>query len=303
MKTPFVVLLSVAVTILFTLLAFFLYETNDSLQTQKREIFGMRASYNKLKQEYDTLWEKTKKLKQVTVITNKKNSKNGEVAEIIDTFAKKVDGDISMYFKNLATEESVVVDGETKYYMASLYKVILTLFLLDEIEKGNTTLATPIGTGSATLGEALNKIITESNNEYAQFLAEEYGWITIENAMSKKLGISFSFDKDLSTTVKDIGFLFEDIALSLRVQDSESNYLLDLLKNQQSLSKLPKYLPKNVLSHNKTGEYNEFSHDAGIFYTPKANYILVFMSKTQTPDATNESMANMSKEIYETLNN
>lgn len=295
-----------------TLIVFFLlglslvfYKTNDNLIFFKNQSLGLRASYARLQQEYDALRLKTKNLKQITVVNIASNSKNPEIVEIINTYINKIDGDVSIYFKNLTTSESIIINGEQKYYMASLYKVILTLYVLDEIANGDTTLNEKIAitaSESATLATALDKIITESNNEYAQKLADIYGWETIEQIISKKLGISFRFDKDLSTTVKDMGVLFEDIALSLKVQDFESKYLLNLLQDQTKLSKLPKYLPKNILSHNKTGEYNEYSHDAGIFYTPKANYILIFMSKTEKSENTNEQMAQMSKEIYKTLN-
>ncbi|MBI2430576.1 MAG: serine hydrolase [Candidatus Levybacteria bacterium] len=284
-------------------LAYAISKTNESLKNYKRQNSILLTSYTKLKQEYDSLFEQTKNLRQVTILSSSQHSANFKISEIIDAAVKKVDGEVSVYFKNLTTSESIIVNGDKKYYMASMYKVILTIFLLDEVAKGNTTLNTHVGTSGATLTSALQKIITESNNEYAQILAESYGWITIEQAVSEKLGISFSFDKDLTTTVKDIGVLFEDIALSLRVEDSESKYLLNLLQDQTKLSKLPKYLPKNILSHNKTGEYKEYSHDAGIFYTPKANYVLAFMSKTKNQGETNEQMAKMSKEIYETLNN
>src|SRR3989344_1649233 len=178
--------------------------------------------------------------------------------------------------------------------MASLYKIILTLFVVGEAEEKKISLDSSVGTGSATISEALEKIITESNNEYAQILAEKYGWKTIETKMKEKLGIEFSFSDSLESSVKTIGLLFEDIALSLKVTGDESSYLLNLLKDQKKTGKLPKYLPSTVYSHNKTGEFEEYSHDAGIFYTPKANYILVFMSKTQDPKSTNEQMALMS---------
>lgn len=297
-RRVFIVLFLLGLSVVF-------YKTNNNLIFYKKQSIGLNSSYKKLQQEYDTLRLKTKNLKQITVVNAASDSKNLEITEIINTHTNKIDGDISIYFKNLTTSESIIVNGEQKYYMASLYKVILTLYVLDQVENGKTTLDEKVNltaSTSATLAEALDKIITESNNEYAGKLAETYGWETIEDVISKKLGISFRFDKDLSTTIKDMGILFEDITLSLKVQDSESKYLLSLLQDQTKLSKLPKYLPKNILSHNKTGEYNDYSHDAGIFYTPKANYILIFMSKTQNPEDTNEQMAQMSKQIYEVLN-
>lgn len=304
MKKGFFVFL--ALIVLIPVVIFFWTTIEKTINYYKNQALGKEFNYKKLQKEYKTLQENTKNLKQITVVTNNKDSKNVAVADVINHAVKKIDGAISVYYKNLTTNESVIVNGDQTYYMASLYKVILTLYILDEIQQGKTTLATKVSlsaSNSATLSTALDKIITESNSEYAEKLAENYGWETIEEAMSEKLGISFHFDKNLSTTVKDIGVLFEEIALSLKVKESESKYLLNLLGDQTQLSKLPKYLPKNVLSHNKTGEYNEYSHDAGIFYTPKANYVLVFMSKTKEQGSTNEHMAEMSKEIYEALNN
>lgn len=304
MKKVFFVFIVIAILIPATV--FLGAKIQQKIIYYKSQVLGVRNSYQKLQSQYETLQKNTKNLKQVTVVTNSKDSKNTAIVDAIDKKVNKINGSISVYYKNLTTNESVVINGDQPYYMASLYKVILTLFILDKVQTGETTLDEKIslnGSTSATLATALDKIITESNNEYAQNLAENYGWENIENAMSEKLGISFHFDKNLSTTVTDIGTLFEDIALSLTVKDSESKYLLNLLGDQTRLSKLPKYLPKNVLSHNKTGEYEEYSHDAGIFYTPKANYVLVFMSKTQNSGETNEQMALMSKQIYEALNN
>lgn len=292
--------------VLIPTIIFFWAKIEKTITNYKNQALGIQTNYNQLQKEYKSLRENTKNLKQVTVVTNSKNSKNTAVADAIDKRIKKIDGTISVYYKNLTTNESVVINGDQTYYMASLYKVILTLFILDKVQAEETSLDEKIslnGSTSATLATALDKIITESNNEYAQKLAESYGWETIESTISAKFDISFHFDKNLTTTVKDIGIIFEEIALSLRVKDSESKYLLNLLGDQTRLSKLPKYLPKNVLSHNKTGEYEEYSHDAGIFYTPKANYILVVMTKTKNPGDTNEEMAKMSKEIYEALNN
>lgn len=303
MKKAFFVFL--ILLLLIPLFIFFSAKIEQTITNYKNQMLGVQTNYKKLQEQYSSLQKNTKNLKQVIVITNSKNSKNVAIADTIDASVKKIDGTASVYFKNLTTNESVIVNGDQTYYMASLYKVILTLFILDKVQLGQTTLDTKIkldGSNSATLAVALDKIITESNNEYAQNLAESYGWETIEKTMSEKLGISFHFDKNLSTTATNIGVLFEDIALSLSVNEKESKYLLNLLGGQTKLSKLPKYLPKNVLSHNKTGEYKEYSHDAGIFYTPKANYVLVFMSKTKDPNETNETMAKMSKEIYEALN-
>lgn len=296
------ILTSVITIIFFILVVFifyFIYEQNKILRDYKHEVFGTREDYKELKTEYETYVSKTKNLRSVIILSNTQNSLHIQIGNTLYQYAGRVDGDISVYYKNLVTREEVTIDGDRKYYMASLYKVPLTLYALDEIEKGNLSLDSKVD--GITLTDALNKIITESNNEYAQTLAEQLGWQNIEKAIEKKYGISVSLNEKLETTVKNMGVLFEDIALSLKTNEAESNYLLQLLKAQKKTSKLPKYLPSTIYSHNKTGEFNNYSHDAGIFYTPKANYILIFMSDTKNPSSTDEQMALMSKKLYDIL--
>lgn len=289
---------------IFLFAIIFMYQKDEEVRAYKKRVLGMKYDNLKLRTEYENLKDKTRNLRQITVLNNNPQSKNAKIATIINNYSEKTNGNLSIYFKNLTTGESVIIDGDRKYYMASLYKVILTLYILERIKQDKLSLDTKVASGSAiTIKEALNKIVTESNNEYAQTLAEKYGWFNIEGVMKKKLGIEFSFNTKLEVTIKNIGVLFEEIALSIKVSDIESQYLLKLLGDQQKISKLPKYLPKNIYSHNKTGEFENYSHDAGIFYTPKANYILIFMSKTDNPAQTDEQMAQMSKEIYEESNN
>ncbi len=283
-----------------------LNKKNEEIKKYQDSLFGAKYDYVKLKTEYENYIEKTKNLRHLEVLSESSKSQNAKISEIIYQYATHVEGDLSIYYKDLRSNESVVIDGDRTYYMASLYKVILTIYILNEVKKGTIQLTDPVviqDSPTITLGDALDKIVSESNNEYAVGLAEKYGWQTIEKAMKQKLHIDFTFNDALESSVRNMGTLFEEIALSLKLTDSESNYLLNLLKDQKKISKLPKYLPKNIYSHNKTGEFEDYSHDAGIFYTPKANYILLFMSKTKYPGETNELMSQMSKEIYEALNN
>ncbi len=302
MKKFIKVIVTVVTVIVVIVFSYLIYDRTEQLQQYQKAILGIQDNLSKLQEQYRSYKEQTKNLRQLVVLTNNQDSKNIKIANIIYDYANRIHGDLSVYYKNLTTNESIVVDGDRKYHMASLYKVILTVFILDEIKNGKITLDTKIGTTSATLETSLNKIITESNNEYAQLLAKKYGWKEIETAMKSKLGIDFAFNEDLEVNIKNVGLLFEEIGVSIKVTDDQSSFLLNLLKNQKKISKLPKYLPSNIYSHNKTGEFENYSHDAGIFYTPKANYILIFMSQTENPGLTNEKMSLMSKDIYQLLN-
>lgn len=274
----------------------------EKLSRNKNTFFNLLSQNIKLSSEVNNYKDQAKNMKQIIVSSNTTQSKNQQVAAIISHYTNIPSGTISLYYKNLTTNESVIVDGDRNYYMASLYKVIIAEYVLEAARIGKLSLNDVIGSPAITINNALKLIITESNNEYAQAIAEKYGWKNIESFIKAQFGIDFSFNTNLLGNVKNIGMLFEYIAQSVKISDAESTYILQLLHQQERTTKLPKYLPKNIYSHNKTGEFEDYSHDAAIFYSPKANYVLVFMSKTGDPAKTNEQMALMSKEIYDVLN-
>lgn len=297
---------NIIIVILFELIilcTIILYSQYKTIQKHKESLHTLTTENQKLSNTLKRLREENRR--QISVTSKDAQSKNVKIGEIINTYANAIDGDVSINYRNLTTSESVIVDGDRNYYMASLYKVIVTLYILDMEKSGKLSLDETVGEPPITIGEALEKIIEESNNEYAQALAEKYGWKTIATYIKNRYAIDFSFSEKLEANVTNIGSLFVTIAQSERIAERDAdNYLLHLLSKQQLTAKLPKYLPKSIYSHNKTGEFENYSHDAGIFFTPKANYVLVFMSKTSgDPANTNEQMALMSKEVYETLNN
>jgi beta-lactamase class A len=279
---------------------YLVYKQYTALQTFKSELLAARNT-----QSPDTA-EATqvlgKEAPSVSITSASPSSKTHQVADIISEHTSRVNGTTSVYYRNLTSDETVLVNGEEQYYMASLYKLIVTLFVLQYEKEGKLHFTDQIGSPPLTIEEALTRIITESNNEYAQAIAKKYNWYVIQDTMTARLDIPFKFDSSLETNVISIGSLLTDVAQSIKVNDTESGYLLSLMNKQQRTGKLPKYLPKSIYTHNKTGEFEQYSHDGAIFYTPKANYVLVFMSKTGSPGTTDEQMARMSEEIYKTLN-
>ena len=78
--------------------------------------------------------------------------------------------------------------------------------------------------------------------------------------------------------------------------------MIALLKQQTLNDKLPKYLPENVEIAHKTGEIDRFSHDAGIVFFEKGDYIIVVLSETDNSPAANERIADISKKVFEYFN-
>ena len=75
--------------------------------------------------------------------------------------------------------------------------------------------------------------------------------------------------------------------------------MLDLLKKQKLNNKLPANLPEGVEIAHKTGEIGYFTHDAGIVYTSKGDYIIVVLSQSDMPSAAEDRIASISKNVYD----
>jgi beta-lactamase class A len=75
--------------------------------------------------------------------------------------------------------------------------------------------------------------------------------------------------------------------------------MLAILQRQQINDRLPKYLPKGVLTAHKTGELDGYKHDGGIIYAKNGPYILVILSKSENEQYAAETIALISKAIYE----
>ena len=75
--------------------------------------------------------------------------------------------------------------------------------------------------------------------------------------------------------------------------------MIELLKKQQLNDRIPKYLPSGTFVAHKTGELGYYKHDAGIVFSEQDNYILVVLSKTDSPSSGAEEIAKLSKAVYD----
>ncbi len=80
--------------------------------------------------------------------------------------------------------------------------------------------------------------------------------------------------------------------------------MLDLLRWQKLNTKIPKYLPENLIIAHKTAELDEFNHDVGIVFAPSGDYIIVVMSKSDISSRylAEERIAVVSREVYKYFN-
>jgi beta-lactamase class A len=149
-----------------------------------------------------------------------------------------------------------------------------------------------------TVGDALEKTITVSDNYSALLLTKKLG-LTKINLFLKKEQLTHSQTSLLPvTTASDIALFYFKLYNHQLVNYESSSEMIELLTRQAINDRIPKYLPKNISIAHKTGELDTVKHDAGIVFTPTGDFILVMLSDTDNPKIAAEKMAQLSQQIY-----
>ncbi len=247
-----------------------------------------------------------------------------DLETVVQDELKNLQGEYAVAIKNLKTGERYYYNEHTVFDAASLYKLFVMATVFQKIQNGNLTKEQVlsqkipvlnqkfrISSESAELKEgnitlpvqsALSRMITISDNYSALLLAENTRLSNVsvflkENGLvGSRVGTK---GETPATTASDMTSFFQKLYNNELASTELTTDMFLLLKHQQLNSKIPKYLPVEVKAAHKTGELGRLSHDAGIVYTPKGDYIIVVLSDTNKPLDANEKIALISKAVYE----
>jgi len=167
-----------------------------------------------------------------------------------------------------------------------------------------------------TLRELVTLMIVLSDNTATNMLIDRIGMEAVNTRMAQ-LGLKSTLlyrkmmdfeaarrGKENKTSARDLALLFHSIQKSEGLPPEYATLMLDILKRQQVVDKLPFYLPEERVLAHKTGTLPGAEHDGGILFLPKASYIICILTADL---ATNyqglQLVASMGKIIYEHFNN
>ncbi len=232
-------------------------------------------------------------------------------------------GNYGIAIKHLDTHEYYFSNEQRVYKTGSLYKLWIMGTTFEQIQKGKLHesdvltqnlaklrekfhVATESGEPkdqklTMTVGEALEKMITVSDNYAAWLLTEKVGLSKVSVYLQRngfthsKIGTADGYPV---TTAFDVMLFFEKLSKGELADQSSTEKMITLLKRQRLNTKLPKYLPDNVAIAHKTGELEPFTHDAGIVYTSKGSYIIVVLSESTSRYQAEDRIADISKAAY-----
>lgn len=127
----------------------------------------------------------------------------------------------------------------------------------------------------------------------------------LKNRTSGEDNVAFASDSrnDVSTP-RDMGKLMRLIHEGVGLSEDGRAGVLKILKDQNFNSRIPARLPidQNIEVAHKTGSLRGVANDVGTVYSPKVNYIITMMSKSQSDSAeTSDKLARASRWIWDQL--
>lgn len=229
-------------------------------------------------------------------------------------------GTYAIFIKNLKTGETYAVNEHQQFDSGSLYKLWIMVTAFNQIKDGSLlideTLTEDIadlnqkfeiddedaeltdGAISLTTASAIEQMITISHNYAALLLTDR-----IKLSEAKKLIDSYSFTETTlnppKTTAADTELFLEKLYHQQIIDPEYSQKMLEVLKRQKLNDKLPKNLPPGTIIAHKTGEIGYLSHDAGIVFSDKGDYVIVVLSDTSSPTGAEDRIADISKNVYD----
>lgn len=245
----------------------------------------------------------------------------------VTTALDGAEGNYGIFIKNLKTGETFKQNEQTIFLAGSLYKIWVMAEAYNQIKTGDLSedeeLSRSIeylnkkfqiteenaelteGAITLTVKNTLKQMITISHNYAALLLTERIklskvaNFLQVNNFKESRVGTN---GEDPVTTPKDIENFFEKLYKGEIIDQDYSNKMLELLKAQKLNNKLPRNLPLDTMIAHKTGELGFYTHDAGIVYSPKADYIIVVMSQSDSPIGAEMRIADISEAVYRYFN-
>lgn len=242
-----------------------------------------------------------------------------DLTEEIDSLG--VNGNVSLYYKNLEGDYEVEINAERPWIPASMVKAYIVIEAYRQkrlrvvnfdsrvtIKKENvvpTELEAqeyqPLRAGvKATIRELIEAMIAQSDNTAYNTLLDIFDRRNISatlrdlglnnTVVGEKLSLSDEqYAQDTlvpgrqlnTTTVRDFGHLFT-LLYEGKIEDSSE--ILTIFKRQKIGSMIPALLPKGVEIAHKTGTWSPYYHDGGIIYKVDEPFVLVVFTNNNDPN-------------------
>ena len=227
---------------------------------------------------------------------------------LLEIFVSEQSVPMAIVVQDLSNDELIAVNGTTTYVSASLYKLFVSYEVTRQIALGQASLEQTVGFDAEdeSVGDCLWRALSYSDNDCGRALRKFIGASESPiDAVADSGFTSTSLVNEYPTTnARDVALFFERLYDQTEFDASLNDVLLDALKSQQIDDRLPVGIPHETPIAHKTADLEGYSHDAGIIYSPSADYILVVLSGPW-PDGYEDApveIADISRLVYSFFN-
>jgi beta-lactamase class A len=233
----------------------------------------------------------------------------------LENLSYNYSGHVGIYIKDLNSAKVWEYNPDKLFPSASLIKLPIMVAVCEMIKRGELSLDTQIkltrrdrigGSGSLkwaregtslSIMEIVYKMITESDNTATRMLLDYAGIEYFQRAF-ESMGLVYTnitpegfsltsgwVARENYTTAREMAGILERIYKGEMVDQTLSEFMLDVMNHNKSRSRLRKGLPLGWEIGHKTGLLRRSCHDVGIVFSPRGDYLIAVLT-SDVPDYT-----------------
>lgn len=244
-----------------------------------------------------------------------KSGKMEELRKLISDYTAKLPGKYGVTYIDLATGEMVNVNDKIEYIAASTSKLPVNVLLYKNIEAGKisledklvymkedlelgtgTIIGTPFGT-EYTVRETSKLNMVKSDNCGVNMLIRLLGIENVRNYIDE-VGGQVHYGKTHRSCPYDMAQIAQDLYKLYLNNEDVYGELLYNMENSDWHDRIDAKLPKDIKVAHKIGNQITTRNDVGIVFATHP-YVLSIMSDNVNIDAATKSIADLSKKIYD----
>ena len=237
--------------------------------------------------------------------------------------------DIGVVVKDLDKDKWILQLNEEKLFQsASTIKIPIMIEMLRQVESGRYSLdqmikiderykvpfsiISELTVSEYSILDLITLMIIISDNTATNVLMDLVGYYNVNNLMESfnlpdtKLNrkmMDFDAIKEgrrNTTRPIDMGIIMEKIYKTEILNTKHSSLAIDIMKRQLHKDTIGRYLEKDFIIANKTGELDGLNHDIGIVYSQKSIYLIGVFTENGESNLTNKRLiGNISKSVFE----
>ncbi|MGK7221287.1 serine hydrolase [Kocuria flava] len=204
----------------------------------------------------------------------------------VEELAAGVPGELGLVVLDPDGRPVVTRAAERPFTSASLYKLFVAHAVLERVDRGEAALTDPVPGTALTVAQALDAMITWSDNASGAALGGQLGWDALEDSARAHGFTTTTFDPGtgedgivaMTTTPDDVADLLERLRRGRLLSPASTELFLGLLRDQHLDYALSSGLSEGTEFAHKTGLLEDVSHDAGLLRTGGREHVVVVLT-------------------------